>query len=248
MKIMQQLLSKGLLLVIAFIVALAYFKRAELWPQWFAPQVKETHADTAPVPAPQASVPAPPPDGGVTPDTMAATSLPDAGNTAADAAPMPAENAGADANASTGAVNVPAQTLAETSSDHPAAPVESESPASANATGPSSAADASAMDAVTLLQQARSAYWAHDLDTAERLYRQLASVTPDDADPLGELGNLYYSEGRWNDAATAYADVVQRLLAQGDTERGEYVLTVIDGLDPVRAEKLRKELHLDGGT
>lgn len=247
MKIMQQLLSKGLLFVIAFIVALAYFKRAELWPQWFAPQTKETHADSAPAPVTEANAPTTLSSSGSKPDAAPETAPADTGGSTSDAAIAPVANVQVDANApGDSSMQEPAGYMASASPALPPATVSSDAPAAANATDAMSP-EVPAPDTATLLQQARSAYWAHDLDTAERLYHQMASLAPDDADPLGELGNLYYSEGRWNDAATAYEGVVQRLMAQGDVERGEYVLTVLDGLDPMRAEKLRKELHAGGG-
>ena len=89
-----------------------------------------------------------------------------------------------------------------------------------------------------VLAAAREAYWMRNPAKAESLYRQLIDLDPDNPDGYGELGNLYFSEGRWEDAASAYFEAGSRLARTGHMMEAENMLEVIRGLDGSQADEL----------
>jgi len=101
---------------------------------------------------------------------------------------------------------------------------------------------AAAVSHAGLLEQARSAYANGDPDQAIKLYEELSELNADDPNTFGELGNVFYSQGKWQKAGVAYYDAATRLLANGQTAQVEYLYRVIQGLDHESAEKLRSQL------
>lgn len=238
MKLAQRILSRGMLILAAVLVALGYHFRAELFPQWFGPEARQhatepaSVADAPPLadgPAPMAEVAAPPPPVAV-PDDTAATAMPEG----ADAAPPQDTGFAIPSDPAMVPFGQPPESASPSLAF--AAPDTAMSPDEAPPQDPSVADTAQTADP---LDAARSAYWAQDLDAAERLYRQAAETDPASADALGELGNVYYAQGRWADAATVYAGAIERLGQSGDHLRAEHLLRVLDGLDPERAQVLR---------
>ena len=67
-----------------------------------------------------------------------------------------------------------------------------------------------------LLRAARRAFWEGAPEQAESHYLRYLSVSPGDANVFGELGNLYQSMGRRNDALDAYFEAGVRFKASGD--------------------------------
>lgn len=100
-----------------------------------------------------------------------------------------------------------------------------------------------AMDAREKLRaDARSAFWRHDYQQAEQDYKALAEMDPDDPDAWGELGNLYFSQGKWDMAADAFYEAGIRLVRMGEVQRAGNLLAVIRGLDPEKAQQLEQQL------
>lgn len=91
----------------------------------------------------------------------------------------------------------------------------------------------------TLLDRARRAYWVGDLPAAVQAYQALLDRDPADPDVWGELGNVYYAQGRWSEAGEAYYEAARRLQARGDARQLGYLLRLIEGLAPEKAAKLR---------
>ena len=89
-----------------------------------------------------------------------------------------------------------------------------------------------------VLAAAREAYWLRNLEEAEALYRQLIALEPENPDGYGELGNLFFTQGRWEDAATAYFDAGSRLARSGNIMEAENMLEVIRGLNSSQADEL----------
>jgi hypothetical protein len=89
-----------------------------------------------------------------------------------------------------------------------------------------------------VLAAAREAYWLHDHQEAESLYRQLIALDPDNPDGYGELGNLYFTQGKWDEAASAYFEAGSRLARSGHIMEAENLLDVIRGLEDPRADEL----------
>ena len=95
---------------------------------------------------------------------------------------------------------------------------------------------------VDLLNQARSAFQNGMPEQAIELYEKLSELNPDDPNVHGELGNVFYAQGMWKQAGTAYYEAARRLLTQGEMGQVQYLYRVIQGLDPDSAEKLRGQL------
>lgn len=89
-----------------------------------------------------------------------------------------------------------------------------------------------------LLISARTAFNRGDMILSEKKYMELASLANDDADVYGELGNVYYAQGKWDKAGQAYYDAATRLISEGNTEQVAYLHRVIQGLSAEHAEKL----------
>lgn len=94
-----------------------------------------------------------------------------------------------------------------------------------------------------LINQARLLHLTGNSSNAIELYRELAELYPDDPNVVGELGNVYYLKGDWEQASLAYYEAAIRLQKLRMTEQIHYLYLVIHGLDPDVAEKLRERLE-----
>jgi len=93
-------------------------------------------------------------------------------------------------------------------------------------------------NAYKILAAAREAYWLRDYATAESKYRQLMALQPDNPDGYGELGNMYFSQGQWEQSAAAYFEAGTRLVKEGQLEQARQLVDVIRGLDGSQADEL----------
>lgn len=93
------------------------------------------------------------------------------------------------------------------------------------------------------LAQARQAFWAHDLVAAEAIYRQLIKYDPVVADAWGELGNLYYGQAKWPQAAEAYAEAAIQLLERNEYPQAMFLHYMVRGLDPEQAARIDAKLR-----
>ncbi|NOY66317.1 MAG: hypothetical protein GXP13_02765 [Gammaproteobacteria bacterium] len=89
-----------------------------------------------------------------------------------------------------------------------------------------------------LLMKARSSFFSKNITLSEQYYIQLSQLDLDNPDVYGELGNVYYSQGKWNKASQAYYEAAVRLLAKGNNARAFYLQRIIQGLNPDLAVKL----------
>jgi len=96
--------------------------------------------------------------------------------------------------------------------------------------------------AYQLLADAREAYWLRDYDTAESKYLALTRLEPGNPDGYGELGNMYFSQGKWDQAATAYYAAGVRLVGQGLLDQAEELIAVIRGLNGANADDLEQKI------
>lgn len=92
-----------------------------------------------------------------------------------------------------------------------------------------------------LWQEARSAYQAGRADAIET-YRALARDFPDVPDLPGELGNIYYTTGRLQEAAEQYYEAGLRHLRGAQPGTAACIATVLKRLNPVLADKLASQL------
>ncbi|MCK4865461.1 MAG: hypothetical protein KAT06_08510 [Gammaproteobacteria bacterium] len=89
-----------------------------------------------------------------------------------------------------------------------------------------------------LLADARKAFNLGEISISEKLYLELTRLEQDNPDAFGELGNVYYSQGKWDKAGQAYYEAAVRLIAEGNYNQVAYLQRVINGLDREHAEKL----------
>jgi len=94
------------------------------------------------------------------------------------------------------------------------------------------------IDAGALLQAARMAFWEGSLEKAEASYLSYLAKRPGDADGFGELGNLYQSMGRPQDALDAYFEAGVRFKAQGQREPLLQIVELLSEAKDPRSGKL----------
>jgi len=91
-------------------------------------------------------------------------------------------------------------------------------------------------------EQARRAYWNGARDEAIAIYKELTREYPREPDFFGELGNIYHELGEKELAAQAYYQAALILVEQGENERAERLLGVIEGLSQRLGEELGARL------
>lgn len=93
------------------------------------------------------------------------------------------------------------------------------------------------------LAEARQAFWARDMAKAERLYQKITKSDVDNINAWGELGNIYYMQSRWQEAATAYTEVALRLVEMGDIPQAMYLQQLVSRLDAKQAQRIHERLR-----
>lgn len=94
-----------------------------------------------------------------------------------------------------------------------------------------------------VLAKAREAYWLRDFATAEQQYKKLTQLEPANPDGYGELGNMYFSRGMWDEAANAYYEAGVRLLDEGLIVQARQMVDVIRGLNGNQADELDARIN-----
>jgi hypothetical protein len=94
-----------------------------------------------------------------------------------------------------------------------------------------------------LLIDARTAFNSGNVTLSEKYYLELTARTKSDPDVFGELGNVYYSQGKWKKAGEAYYEAAVRLIDTGRRDQVVYLQRVIQGLDAGYAEKLAQIIN-----
>ena len=89
-----------------------------------------------------------------------------------------------------------------------------------------------------LLINARNAFNQGAMAKSEKIYLELTQLDNDNPDAFGELGNVYYSQGKWDEAGQAYYEAAVRLITEGNYNQVAYLHRVITGLNTEHAEKL----------
>ena len=97
-------------------------------------------------------------------------------------------------------------------------------------------------DAKKMFYMARQSYWMGNALAAENMYLKLADIEENNPDIYGELGNVYYTQGKWSEAGKAYYEAAVRLLDLDRNNQVDYLLRVIEGLDSDSAEKLKQKM------
>lgn len=98
--------------------------------------------------------------------------------------------------------------------------------------------DSDASSERDLLISARNAFNQGAASESEKFYIELTQLDNDNPDVFGELGNVYYSQGKWDKAGQAYYEAAVRLITEGKYNQVAYLQRVIKGLNTEHAEKL----------
>jgi hypothetical protein len=108
-------------------------------------------------------------------------------------------------------------------------------------TGDSASVGGSTYDIRRELLIARRSFWNGNVLLSEQSYLEIAKHDNANPDIYGELGNVYYAQGKWKQAGEAYYEAAIRLLDLKQDGQIKYLLRVIQGLDADSAEKLRQK-------
>ncbi len=95
-----------------------------------------------------------------------------------------------------------------------------------------------AVSTYRLLAAAREAYWLRDYATAEQKYQAMIELDPNNPDGYGELGNMYFSQGKWDLASAAYFEAGKRLADEGLLTEAQQLVDVLKGLQGPQADDL----------
>ncbi|MEE9491817.1 MAG: hypothetical protein V3W04_00365 [Gammaproteobacteria bacterium] len=91
-----------------------------------------------------------------------------------------------------------------------------------------------------VLYSAREAFWNGSVDKAESLYKSLIGKGNTSPDVYGELGNVYYANGKLEDAATMYYEAGVRLSEQQHFGPAMHMVSILKGLKSDKAALLEK--------
>lgn len=111
--------------------------------------------------------------------------------------------------------------------------------AQANAAAPAPAQ----VDAVSTLDNARLAFSNGDLQAALAAYKEYVARNAGDLDARGELGNVYYISGNYQEAAQTYYDLSKILIDQKQLDMVPALLPVIGQVNPGLADELVEKMN-----
>jgi hypothetical protein len=89
---------------------------------------------------------------------------------------------------------------------------------------------------------ARNAFWNRDLAMAELKYHALSAKLPDNPDVMGELGNVFYVQGKHKQTVAAYYRAAELLIEKGRSNRVLIILDLLYKLEPEKANTLRARM------
>ncbi len=89
---------------------------------------------------------------------------------------------------------------------------------------------------------ARKSFYQRKYDESEQNYRYVIDNTEDNFDAYGELGNVYFNQGKNEQAASAYFEAAAILIRQGQVNRARSLMGFLHHLDKSKASELQKLL------
>lgn len=92
------------------------------------------------------------------------------------------------------------------------------------------------------LDKGREAFSSGDMGGAVAAYKDYLKSNTTNADAYGELGNVYYLTGHYQDAAQSYYDSAKLLIEQKQTDRVSALLPIIAQVNPALADELAQKL------
>lgn len=248
MKLIRHIMSHLILIGFIFLLVLAYFYRAQLFPADIVSKIdhvaqrvafwekatrtsqsSETEvATTNTVPAPQQSAP---PDVTVGQTDATADTIQPATEQATE------QPASTEAAATATPSELPSPAVTSTEAQDMAPMAEQQQASTDQQVGNASSEE--------LLDQARTKFNEGDITGAIATYQQLSTIDPGNPNVFGELGNVFYSQGKWKEAGVAYYEAANRLLDKGNAAQVQYLYRVIQGLDQESADKLKQRLGIN---
>lgn len=87
---------------------------------------------------------------------------------------------------------------------------------------------------------ARKAFYKRDYQTSIESYEQLIANTTDNFDAYGELGNVYFNQGKKTEAAASYYEAAAILVKLGQARRADSLMSLLNYLDAEKATQLRE--------
>ncbi len=87
---------------------------------------------------------------------------------------------------------------------------------------------------------ARTSYYQRNYALSEQSYQRVIDNTEDNYDAYGELGNVYFNQGKNTQAASAYYEAAAIFVRMGQRSRAESLIDLLWRLDPSKADELQQ--------
>jgi len=87
---------------------------------------------------------------------------------------------------------------------------------------------------------ARKSFYQRNYELSEKSYRDVIDNTTDNFDAYGELGNVYFNQGKKEQAAGAYFEAASILVRKGQMGRARSLMGLLRHLDQNKADDLKK--------
>ncbi|MBE9567189.1 MAG: hypothetical protein IMF14_00740 [Proteobacteria bacterium] len=88
--------------------------------------------------------------------------------------------------------------------------------------------------------KARKSFYQRNYELSEQSYLKVIEDTEDNFDAYGELGNVYFNQGKKTQAAAAYYEAAAILVRKGQVQRVKSLMGLMRHLDKSKAEELQK--------
>ena len=87
---------------------------------------------------------------------------------------------------------------------------------------------------------ARKSFYQRNYEQSEKSYQQVIDSTEDNFDAYGELGNVYFNQGKNKQAASAYYEAAAILVKKGQVNRARSLMGLLRHLDRTKADELQR--------
>ena len=89
---------------------------------------------------------------------------------------------------------------------------------------------------------ARTAFYKRDYEASISNYKKLIENSADNYDAYGEMGNVYFNQGKKTEAAAAYYEAASLLVKLGKKNQANSLIPLLNYLDTNKAEQLKELL------
>lgn len=90
---------------------------------------------------------------------------------------------------------------------------------------------------------ARKSFYQRDYEKSVQSYQEVIDNTEDNFDAYGELGNVYFNQGKREQAASAYFEAAAILVKKGQGNRAKSLMGLLRHLDKSKADELQALLN-----